>query len=348
MATKQWYQKLGFKSYPLDPRSNTNLIGVDNIEKRLVSYIQQGNMCLLCGLTGSGKTSMLQKIMKNNSLKKFDFFYISADGIKKDKEIDSLVKSKMNIFDRILFKKPKNMVILLDECQVASRILTESIKSKWNETYGSGEKVVHSVVVSQIPSKLTSNFSGSFMDRLGKRAIRMKKLKPSELKKVLEIRLQNDKYDLINKFDKKALDFLVKSCDGSVRQLLEFSDTVFREIDNIDEKALLDNNFKIKKEHVFTFLQEFGVKGNYSRSTIKNNMKQIKSSKRLSKAVEMFESFGEMNSSQLAEKMDTSKSCANNYIKRLDSLNALMISHTENKTKFYVLSPAIKHEVVSE
>ena len=228
---KQWYQKLGFKKYPLDPRSNPNLVAVDHIEERLVNYIQQGNMCLLCGLTGSGKTSMLQRVMQSKGLKSFDFIYISADGIKKDKDIGDLVKDKMSILDRILFRKPKNLVILLDECQVASRILTESIKSKWNEVYDSGDKIVHSVVVSQIPSRLSSNFSGSFMDRLGKRVIRMKKLTANELKEVLKVRLQlKNKKNYIDKFDPKALDLLVKSCSGSVRQLLEYTDSILERL----------------------------------------------------------------------------------------------------------------------
>jgi len=343
--TKQWYEKLGFKYYPLDPRSNPNLIGVDDIEDRLIDYILQGNMCLLCGLTGSGKTSMLQKIMKNPSLKNFEFIYISSDGIKKDKDINDLVREKMSILDKILFRKPKNLVILLDECQVASRILTESIKSKWNELYNSGDKVIHSVVVSQIPSRLSSNFSGSFMDRLGKRVLKMKKLPPRYLKDVLKIRLNNKKFDVLIKFEPNALDFLVKSCGGSVRQLLEYTDTVFKEIDKIDGKALTNDEFKITKENIFTFLQDSGLvvdkKGGASFSKIFN-------SKTLKKSVEMFEEFGVLDTILLAEKLDIKYNSAQRIIKQLTDLGAIFISHTENKKKFYLLTPRMKHELVDD
>lgn len=346
---KQWYQKLGYSKYPLDPRSNPNLVAVEDIEKKIVTYILQGNMCLLCGLTGSGKTSMLQKIMSSSQLKDFDFLYISADGIKKDRDITDLVKEKMSLLDKILFKKPKNLVILLDECQVASRNLTESIKSKWNEVYSSGDKVIHSVVVSQIQSRLTSNFSGSFMDRLGKRVIKMKKLQPSELKNVLTTRLKLGDSNLVDKFNVDALNLLVKSCSGSVRQLLEYTDTILREIDRLDSTALQEDSFKITKENVFTLLQESGlISGTKDSLNNKIEFKKIFNSQKLKKAVEMFEEFGVMDAVLLAEKMDVTFATSKKYIKQLQDEHAIMISHTEDKIKFYVLTPRMKHELVAD
>lgn len=346
---KQWFEKLKFKHYPLDSRSNPDLVGVDDIEQKLLSYILQGNMCLLCGLTGTGKTSMIQKIMIRPELKSFNTLYVSADGLKKDKDIVDLVKEKMSILDLILFKKPKNVIIFLDECQLATRQLTESIKSKWNETYSSGDKVIHSVVVCQIDSRLQSNFSGSFMDRLGKRVLRMKKLKASELEEILRRRLNNGKINYVDKFKKEALDFLIKNCDGSVRQLLEYTDTIFREIDKLDASSLKDDSFKITKDHVFTLLQTSGLvvpdKNVFKK---KINFNKVFNSAKLTKAVEMFEEFGIMNVVLLAEKLDVTKARAQAVIRDLLRENAIMISHIENKERYYVLTPRMKHELTSE
>jgi arsenate reductase-like glutaredoxin family protein len=348
-VAKQWFEKLGFKKYPLDSRSNPDLVGVEEIEKNLLSYISQGNMCLLCGLTGTGKTSMIQRMMQRQELSAFETLYVSADGLKKDKDILDLVKEKMSILDRILFKKPKNLVIFLDECQLATRQLTESIKSKWNETYGSGDKVIHSVVVCQIDSRLQSNFSGSFMDRLGKRMVRMRKLKTDELKEILNIRLNIGKKNYIEKFSPDGLTFLVKNCDGSVRQLLEYADTIFRELDKLDETSLKDDSFKITKDHVFTLLQSSGLvvsDKNYLKKKV--HFKKVFSSERLKKAVEMFEEFGVMNVVLLAEKLDVPKARAQVAIRNLLKEDAIMVSHTEDREKFYVLTPRMKHELVSE
>lgn len=339
---EEWFQKLGFKTYPLDPRSNPDLIGVDSIEKSLVSYILQGNMCLLCGNTGTGKTSMLKKLMKHPELQNFEFIYISADGTEKAKDIRALVKEKRTIIAR-LFKKMKNIVILLDECQVASRILTESIKSKWNEEYPDGQKVIQSCIVSQIEPRLSSNFSGSFMDRLGKRVVRMKKLSQKELKLVLERRLDNGSYNYCKKFKPDALDFLVSNCGGSVRQLLEYTDTVFRELGRLDPDSLKNKKFKIKKEHVFNFLQESGLVMSKS-----SDFKKILKSKRLMKALEMFEQFVTMDAILLAEKLDVTKKTAQNILKKLETENAIMVSHTDDGFKFFIMTPRMKHEMVKE
>lgn len=345
---KQWFNKLKFKTYPLDSRSNPNLVGVDDIEEKFISYILQGNMCLLSGFTGTGKTSMIQRVMQRPELKGFEILYISADGIKKDRDIIDLVKEKMSILDRILFRKPKNLVIFLDECQLATRQLTESIKSKWNEMYDSGDKVIHSVVVCQINPRLQSNFSGSFMDRLGKRILKMRKLKPAELKEILKIRLDTGKKNYVEKFTPEGLNFLVKNCDGSVRQLLEYTDTIFRELDKLDETSLKDDSFKITKDHVFTLLQSSGLvvpdKNVFKK---KIHFKKVFSSERLKKAIEMFEEFGVMNVVLLAEKLDVPKARAQAAIRDLLKEDAIMVSHTEDREKYYVLTPRMKHELVS-
>lgn len=338
----QWFVKLGFEKYPLDPRSNPNLVGVESIENRLVSFIEQGNMCLLCGNTGSGKTSMLKRLMINPALSNYEFIYISADGVEKVKDIRALVNQNRSIIAK-LFKKMKNIVILLDECQVASRILTESIKSRWNEEYPNGEKVIQSVIVSQIDSRLKSNFSGSFMDRLGKRVVRMKKLTAIELTEVLERRLNNGSTNYISKFEPSALKFLVGNCGGSVRQLLEHTDTIFREIDRLDSASLVDEKFKITKEHVFTFLQENGLVVSAGK-----DFKKIAKSKRFAKALEMFEQFGVMDAILLAEKLDKTKATATSIIRKLEKEGALMLSHTDNNAKFYVMTPRMKLEMVTE
>jgi ribosomal protein S25 len=187
------------------------------------------------------------------------------------------------------------------------------------------------------------------MDRLGKRIVRMKKLKPKDLVNVLEIRLKQGKKNVIDKFDKAALNFLVKNCGGSVRQLLEYTDTVFREIDNLDSNALKNPNFTISKENVFTFLQDSGlVVDDVNEMRIKQSFKKVFSSKRLRKAVEMFEEFNILDAILLAEKLDVTHATAQRIIKDLEKEGAIMISHTENKKKFYVLTPRMKHELVED
>ncbi|MFT7616242.1 MAG: DNA-binding MarR family transcriptional regulator [Candidatus Woesearchaeota archaeon] len=344
-----WHKKLGFKQYPLDPRSNPNLVGVEDIEKKLITYIEQGNMCLLAGFTGSGKTSMLKRVSQSSKLSDFRFVFISADGVKKDFVVSDAIKTARSFVEMLTFQKPRNLIVQLDESHLANRILTESIKSKWNETYADGAKVIQSVVVSQIEPQLGTNFSGSFIDRLGHRIIQMKRLNQNELKEVLKHRLHNGRANYLNRFDDAGAKLLIRNADGSVRQLLEYTDAVFRSLCEMDENPFDSKDFVITKEIVFNMLQQSGLAVNEkSMLAEKGKYEKLLSSKRYMGAIEMFEQFGTLGPVLLAEKLDTSKSNAQSIITELIKEDAVIQSHISDDQKFYVLTPRIKHMLVKQ
>ncbi|MFT4313126.1 MAG: hypothetical protein ACMXYA_01850 [Candidatus Woesearchaeota archaeon] len=346
----QWFKELGFSRYPLDPRSNPNLVGVDDIQEQITQYIVQGNMCLLAGFTGSGKTSMLQRISRSKDVKDYRFIFISADGVKKNYDIDDAIKDSKSFIELITFKKPRKIVVLLDESHLANRILTESIKSKWNFVYPNGDRMIQSVIVSQIEPQLGTNFSGSFIDRLGKRIVQMKRLSVEELIAVLQLRLDNGTKNYIDIFTKDGLDFLTKSADGSVRQLLEYTDVVFRKICTFKPNPLVtDESFRIDKSIVFNILQEAGL-AVYEKSALtkKGNFQKLLGIKRLKNAIDMFDQFGTLSAILLAEKLDVTKATAQKLLNELKKKDALVESHIEDDETFYVLTPRLKHELVKQ
>ncbi|MFW5745961.1 MAG: AAA family ATPase [Nanoarchaeota archaeon] len=346
---EMWHEQLGFDTYPLDPRSNPELVGVQEVESRLKNYILQGNMCLLSGPTGSGKTSMLKRLSMDADLADFKFIYISADGVKHHFDVSDAIQSHKSFWERLTFSKPKNLVILLDECQLATRTLTESIKSKWNFVYPNGEKCIQSVIVCQIEHHLGTNFSGSFADRIGRRILRMPRLDPESLKEVLRIRLAQNDRNYVESFSDEALEFLVDNADRSVRQLLEYTDAVFRAHAAFEEDNPLvcDKKYHIPKEMVFNALQMSGIQLKAPKPS-KSAFKKIFNSRRYSKAIEMFEEFGTLSPVGLAEKLDTTKKNANSIIRQLKKWDAILLSHEEDDQKFYVISPRLRHELTRE
>jgi len=339
-----WFSELGFTKYPLDPRSNPELVGVSEAENRLANFIAQGNMCLLCGFTGSGKTSMLQRIQNHPELSDFRFVFISADGVKKGYLIEDAIKDKRSIVERFTFKKPKNLIILLDESHLANRILTESVKSKWNFTYPNGDQMIHSVVVSQIEPRLGTNFSGSFIDRLGRRVVQMRRLKVEELKDVLSTRLQQGETNLCDKFENEGLVFLIKSADGSVRQLLEYTNAVFEHLHTMDNKPLQDEDFKIDRNIVFNILQQADLPiYEKSMAASKGVFDKLLANKKTKHAIEMFEQFDNMSAVLLAEKLDKPKKDAQYILTELEKKEAILYSHTDEGEKFYVMTPRLKY-----
>jgi energy-coupling factor transporter ATP-binding protein EcfA2 len=344
-----WFSDLGFQKYPLDPRSNPDLIGVSDAEERLANYIAQGNMCLLCGFTGSGKTSMLKRIQQLPELQKYRFVFISADGVKKNYLIEDAIKDKRSFVERFTFQKPRNLIILLDESHLANRILTESLKSKWNFTYPNGEQMIHSVVVSQIEPRLGTNFSGSFIDRLGRRVVQMRRLKVEELKEVLATRLTHNDKNLVNKFEDEGLTFLIKSADGSVRQLLEYTNAVLEGLHKMDPEKLKDEEFKIDRNLVFNVLQQADLPMyEKSMAASKGVFDKLLDNKKMRPAIEMFEQFDAMSGVTLAEKLDQTKKEADYIIIELEKKEAILYSHTDEGEKFYVLTPRLKYMLTKQ
>ena len=345
-----WHSELGFKHYPLDPRSNPNLVGVNDIEQTITSYIEQGNMCLLAGFTGSGKTSMLQRVSRKKKLADYRFIFISADGVKKNYDIDDAIKDSKSFIELITFSKPRKIVVLLDESHLANRILTESIKSKWNHIYPNGDKMIQSIIVSQIEPQLGTNFSGSFIDRLGKRIVQMKRLTVNEMKEVLKNRLNTGEKNYLHTFDDEGFEFLSKSSDGSVRQLLEYTDVIFRKIASMQDNPILsDEDFKITQPIVFNILQEAGL-AVFEKGTLtkKGHYQKVLKVKRFKNAIEMFEQFGTLSPVILAEKLDITKKTSQKLINDLKKEDALIQSHIEDEEPFYVLTPRLKHELVKQ
>ena len=74
-----WYEEYKWSQNPFNAKYNTNLVGFDKQKETLKSYMQSGDMCLLTGEAGSGKTSLLKWLQKN--VKGHRMLYLSAEGI---------------------------------------------------------------------------------------------------------------------------------------------------------------------------------------------------------------------------------------------------------------------------
>ena len=59
-----WYLDFGFNENPFSIKTNLNLVGINNQRKKLLDYINSGDICFLNGPTGTGKSSLLKLINK--------------------------------------------------------------------------------------------------------------------------------------------------------------------------------------------------------------------------------------------------------------------------------------------
>ncbi len=218
-----WYTEFGFTGAPLDARPNPNLVALGAEEEQVINHIQKEELCFLNGLTGSGKTSMLQKIQ--NRLTDHSFIYLDAQDLPESFNLEEELKKKRNFFDKIRMKQfpSKKPVLIIDEFQATDPRLILEAKTKWDAP---GKKKIRSIVIAQIDSHL-KNASGSFLDRLGNRIVTLKELDEEDMKDVLKQRLSTKKGNLLYKIAPDGIDLLTRVADGNIRRLLEYTDLVF-------------------------------------------------------------------------------------------------------------------------
>jgi predicted AAA+ superfamily ATPase len=125
-----WYDRFGMDRNPfeLDPFScSYTFVNHKNLIENILYLVKSGSMCVLEGEEGSGKTMFLKQIT--------DFFkgegkvaYIDAK-IVKDMDIEEIIlKRKKTSFLGIFAKKPKDMILLLDNVEHLSHKNCEKIK----------------------------------------------------------------------------------------------------------------------------------------------------------------------------------------------------------------------------
>ncbi|PIN77209.1 hypothetical protein COV16_07050 [Candidatus Woesearchaeota archaeon CG10_big_fil_rev_8_21_14_0_10_34_8] len=220
-----WYKQLGFKENPLDARPNSTLVGLEEQEEQLKTFIVKEQLCFLHGLTGAGKTSLLKKVQE--SLPGHTFIYLDADAIPTDFDLTGAIKGKRSFLDRIRMRElpEKKPVLIIDEFQATDPRLVLEARSRWENPT---ERHVKSIVIAQISEQL-KNVPGSFKDRLGNRMIHINSLDNESMNKVLQKRLCNNKTkrDYYEQLSPKTVEFLIAVSDGNARRLLEFTEMLF-------------------------------------------------------------------------------------------------------------------------
>jgi len=174
----EWYEKEGFDSNPFetDPfRHNYALEGQDKNKEELLYRILSGDMLLIEGKEGSGKTALLKHAI-DNFRGKGKVIYVDGKKVSKRLNIEKLLK-------RGVFRKtPKGMILLLDNVQNLTKRNCERIKFYYDQDY------LKSVVFTT-ENYASVSFTNSIRDRIGKRIMRVKEIAKNDAVKMVKDRI---------------------------------------------------------------------------------------------------------------------------------------------------------------
>ena len=132
-----WYQRLGFYSNPFSIKPaqfDHMLFGGEGALKDVLDRINTGNIIFIHGPYGTGKTTMLKRIISEFSGSK-RLVYYSCNSTDRRINIEKLLTGRYGLVGKLLGIKPTGMVLLLDEVQDLSGEDEHEVLKYYREGY---------------------------------------------------------------------------------------------------------------------------------------------------------------------------------------------------------------------
>jgi replication-associated recombination protein RarA len=230
---KLWYEELGFIENPFTIRPNDDLslhVGQDEVIKELIKLIPKKSIIHLSGIYGSGKTTILQGIIRKFAGKKRVIYYNCNENMDRI-NLKSLISGAGTKFQRLFGRTSRNLLLLIDEAQHVGVKDLENIFSFF-------EKEIFLSVVFASPSTEDIKFSSDYIKYL--KTFTLKPLTLEQAKKIIQKRL-NKKNLIPSSLIKDIL-----SIDKRPRQFLMNCEDILR-------IALSEGRQKIEKNDISTF-----------------------------------------------------------------------------------------------
>ncbi|MEA3378515.1 MAG: AAA family ATPase [Nanoarchaeota archaeon] len=315
-----WYKKYGWKENPFFIKYNTDIVGFDNEKDKILDYVNSGDICIVIGRPGVGKTSLLKWLQKK--LKRYKVFYLSAEGLP---EFYSLSKNIKKSF----FKKN---VLLLDEAQLSDENLKMELKMLWDTN------VLKSVVIAQTHEGI-KNYSESFKERVGKRVLRLRGINSKSAFELINRRTKDK-----NPFDENMVKLITDDAKQNPRRILENCELLCIELQNEELKQnqikeILKNK---KTEELFDLIK-------LEEPKIPDNLmpideEKLKDFSPMQKRLIMVLLEGHRTTKQLSKILNSSEGSVGKQLSKLAE-KAVVIIINHRRPKVYGLAKNFKAEI---
>ncbi len=233
----EWYEELDYDEDPFstDPRENhNNLVDMDDVIEEMVYRINSGSMLVVEGASGSGKTTLLMIAARKFGGRR-KVVYLDCKILDKKLNITHVLQDRYGIIGRLFNKKPKNMVVLMDNVHELSKENTERLKYYFDQNY------IKSIIFTcDKYSKV--KFSESLKDRIGQRVVETPKLASEDAVEVVRNRIGESEL-----FNDKLIKKIFKMSKNSIKLMLENCAKSAQSAANKDRKRVQLADLKVIK-----------------------------------------------------------------------------------------------------
>tara|TARA_Y100000310_G_C20433113_1_gene692444 strand:- start:171 stop:863 length:693 start_codon:yes stop_codon:yes gene_type:complete len=228
----EWYEELDYDENPFEV--NTRMVGQENLLDEAYYTIMSGNILVIEGEEGTGKTKLLREVIRKFG-GKGKVVYLNSKQIEKELNIEDTVVKKSGFMGWLFKKYPKNMILLLDDVENLSEKNNERIKYLFDMNH---LKAV--IFATKNPNKL--NFTESLFQRIRKN-MQVETLSDYEAVQVIREKVGN------NCLNDRIIKEVYHQSDKNMKKFLENAEMVC--------KAYVDNK-EISEKDVGNILAKEG------------------------------------------------------------------------------------------
>ncbi|MBU2637777.1 MAG: hypothetical protein KJ955_02290 [Nanoarchaeota archaeon] len=192
-----WYKKYGWKNNPFSVKWSTELVGFEKERELLFNYVSAGDMCIVVGEPGAGKTSLLRWLKRQMGLLQKGI-YLNAESMSEEFNL------KKHVGKPFIRKK----ILMLDEAHHCDEPFVKDMKALWDGN------VLRSVAIAQIGNRM--DYPDSFTNRVGGRIIRLAGMGEEEASQLIEMRTLGK-----NPFPENVVSLIVNDARNNPRKILE-------------------------------------------------------------------------------------------------------------------------------
>ena len=225
----KWYQELGYEENPfsVNPKKNLDkLYMMDNIVEETAYRIKAGSVFVIEGKKGTGKTSVLMTAVRKFGGRK-KVVYIDSERLDKELNITHVLQERYGFVGRILNKKPKDMIVLMDNVHELSNKNTERLKYYFDQNY------IRSIIFTTTDYN-DVKFSDSLRDRIGTRIAKTPEITDGDAVDIIKARIGDD--DILN--------------EELIRKIFQYSDNspgiMLENCTKVAKKALEKGRFRVQ------------------------------------------------------------------------------------------------------
>jgi hypothetical protein len=157
--------------------------------------------------------------------------YVDAAALKKNLNIEELLRKKNGMKGKLFGKKPVDMILVLDNVTELSTVNVERIKYYYDQGF------LQSVVMA---GKTSKNLPASMLNRIGKRVVVLDELSKANALKMAYERLDEDIEDEEPLITTKHVETIFEKSKKNPRLFLINMHRVFEEMDFEDAKVVED------------------------------------------------------------------------------------------------------------